>query len=379
MRRASDGVFVGLAALHGAVLVSAPSAPLIAIGIWWNSNTIAHNFIHRPFFRAPTFNVMFSACQSVLTGIPQTLWRERHLAHHAEIPWRARWSAQLAVETALVVGLWIALATVAPAFFLLAYLPGYAMGLALCALQGHYEHAGAVTTSHYGRVYNWLCFNDGYHVEHHAYPGVHWTDLPSRTQPGAPASRWPALVRWIDTSGVDLEALERIVLRSKRLQRFVVAVHRAAFRKLLADLGPIRRVTIVGGGLFPRTAIALHALLPGAALTVIDANAANLDAARAFVEQGDDELRRAIAFMHGRFPIDRTTGVDADLLVVPLAFQGDREAVYAHPPARAVVIHDWLWRRRGRSRVVSVLLLKRLNLVRPATIRKGGPPWPPGL
>jgi hypothetical protein len=28
------------------------------------------------------------------------------------------------------------------------------------------------------------------------------------------------------------------------------------------------------------------------------------------------------------------------------------------------VVHDWLWRPRGRSVVVSLLLLKRLNLVR---------------
>jgi len=27
-------------------------------------------------------------------------------------------------------------------------------------------------------------------------------------------------------------------------------------------------------------------------------------------------------------------------------------------------VHDWLWRPRGRSAVVSPLLLKRLNLVR---------------
>ena len=54
----------------------------------------------------------------------------------------------------------------------------------------------------------------------------------------------------------------------------------------------------------------------------------------------------------------------ADLVVLPLAFDGDRDAIYAHPPAPVVVVHDWIWRRRGEGYVVSFLLLKRLNLVR---------------
>jgi len=29
-----------------------------------------------------------------------------------------------------------------------------------------------------------------------------------------------------------------------------------------------------------------------------------------------------------------------------------------------VIVHDWLWRRRGMSRIVSVGLLKRVNAVR---------------
>lgn len=49
----------------------------------------------------------------------------------------------------------------APAFFVWTYVPGYLAGLLLCAVHGHYEHA-AGTTSHYGRLYNLLCFNDGY-------------------------------------------------------------------------------------------------------------------------------------------------------------------------------------------------------------------------
>src|ERR1700737_3449724 len=101
-----DAVLVLLTTLHAAVLVAWPVAPVISLGVWWNSNTIAHNFIHRPFFRSAALNRLFSAGLSVLLGIPQTLWRERHLAHHAELPWRLRVSRQLVIETALVLGLW---------------------------------------------------------------------------------------------------------------------------------------------------------------------------------------------------------------------------------------------------------------------------------
>lgn len=356
-----DLLFVALAACHGAAVVTVPTVPLIAVGLWWHENTIAHNFIHRPFFRARSLNLIFSACQSVLMGIPQVLWRDRHLAHHADVPWRWRWSPQLLVETALVCGTWAALAAAAPTFFVTVYLPGYLIGLGLCALQGHYEHAGA-TTSHYGRIYNALCFNDGYHVEHHAYPGIHWRALPGRTAPDARASRWPALLRWLDA--VNLDGLERLALGWPLLRRFVLHVHRDAFRALLPQLPPLRRIGVVGGGLFPRTAILLRELVPGAQIVVIDASRRNLDTARPLVDA-------AVEFEHGRFSATDPRR-DFDLIVIPLAFEGDRAAIYRHPPARAVLVHDWFWCRRGRGRLVSTALLKRLNLVERAPEGQSG-------
>jgi fatty acid desaturase len=126
--------------------------------------------------------------------------------------------------------LWTTLLVAAPAFFLSVYLPGYAAGLALCAIQGYYEHARG-TTSHYGRVYNALCFNDGYHAEHHAHPALHWSELPRRQARDGRASRWPPLLRVLDNFA--LEALERSVIRSPWLQTAVLRVHRTAFSDLL--------------------------------------------------------------------------------------------------------------------------------------------------
>jgi len=349
-----DAWFVVLAALHGAVLLLVPAAPVIAIGLWWNANTIAHNFIHRPFFRSEAANAVLSAALSLLLGIPQTLWRDRHLAHHAEVEWRLRLSRRLVFEAALVAMLWIALAWARPQFFVSAYLPGYCIGLGLCWMQGHWEHASGEATSHYGRIYNFLCFNDGYHAEHHADPSRHWSRLADRVLPAAASSRWPALFRWIEVP--PLEILERLVLRSRLLRRFVLRTHRGPFRALLAELPPVQEVGIVGGGLYPRTALILHELLPEAQLTVIDASARNLETAQRHLAPA------ATRFRHERFAAGDAAGFD--LLVIPLCFDGDREAIYRHPPSPAVLVHDWIWRRRGTGAVVSCLLLKRVNLVR---------------
>lgn len=347
-----DALFVALALAHGLALVRFPSIPLIALGLWWNANTIAHNFIHRPFFQSRRLNAIFSIVESLVLGIPQRLWRDRHLAHHAGKPWRWRWSWQLAWETGLVLALGWGLVARAPDFFLTVYLPGWLLGLGLCQLQGHFEHAHG-TASHYGRLYNLLFFNDGYHVEHHARPSEHWRRLPSHKQTGASASRWPAVLRWLEHSNLD--ALERLVLRSQVLQRFVLEKHERAFRALLPELADVRRVGIVGGGIFPRTTLILQRLLPDAHLTIIDASEESLWSARRF-------LNCNVEFIHGFF--DASLPADIDLVVIPLAFIGDRSAIYRCPPAPAVLVHDWIWHRHGRGVVVSLPLLKRLNLVK---------------
>jgi hypothetical protein len=349
----ADALLVALAAVHGLVLIVWPSMPVVAIGVWWNSNTISHNFIHRPFFRSPRLNLLFSWYLSALLGIPQSLWRARHQAHHAGIRRRAQLSPQVMIEVCLVLCLWGTMLATAPAFFLQSYAPGYLIGLALCALHGHYEHARGATVSHYGKLYNLLFFNDGYHIEHHARPGAHWTQLPQRLKPPGPASRWPAVLRWLDA--LTLDALERWALRSRSLQRFLLKSHEQAFRRLLKEAPDIHRVGIVGGGLFPRTLLILERLLPEAELVIIDASGESIRVAREFVN-------RPIECINEWYDPMRHDGFD--LVVIPLAFIGDRARLYRHPAAPAVIIHDWIWRRQGTGVVVSRVLLKRLNLVK---------------
>src|SRR5262245_56620530 len=102
-----DGLLVALALVHGALLLIFPSTWLIALGIWWNSTTVSHNFIHLPFFRSRAGNRLFSAYLTVLLGIPQTLWRDRRFAHHASATWKARLTRPALIEILLMAALWM--------------------------------------------------------------------------------------------------------------------------------------------------------------------------------------------------------------------------------------------------------------------------------
>jgi fatty acid desaturase len=353
-----DALLVGLAVLHGALLLLVPSVPLVALGLWWNANTVSHNFIHLPFFRSRVGNRVFSSYLSLLLGLPQTLWKVKHLAHHRDQ--RFRWTSHRRdwiAEGALVLLFWLAMGVFAPRFLLTVYLPGWLIGLGLCELHGRLEHVRG-TVSHYGWFYNWLFFNDGYHVEHHARPGRHWTTLSdTREASESSVSRWPAVLRWLELAGLD--GLEELVCRSSFLQRLVLETHERALANALSMIPPPRRIAIVGGGLFPRTALVLRKLVPEAKLVLVDTRSDRLERAKAWL---NNEVQSVSAFCTAANLPQLTN--EPDIVVVPLALRGRRDDFYRHPPAGYVLVHDWLWRPRGQSVVISWLLLKRLNLVK---------------
>jgi Fatty acid desaturase len=373
-----DGLLIGLSLGHAALLMTVPSVPMVAIGLWWNANTISHNFVHLPFFRSRSLNAAYSVFLSAVLGVPQSLWRARHLRHHADsrergaaafvvgdgataaIHRRPRSSpagSLLFLEIATIAIVWAASATVAPRAFFLMYLPGWALGLGLCQLQGYLEHAHG-TTSHYGRIYNLAFFNDGYHVEHHQRPGEHWTRIARPGRQAGRSSPWPPVLRWIESlaPAAWLNGLERIVIHSRTLQSFVLTRHERAFRRLLPPSNAIKRATIVGGGLFPRSALVVRRLFPNVSLRIVDSDAGHLDTARRFLSGA------GIEFVHAGY--DPASAADADLVVIPLAFTGDRERIYERPPAPVVLVHDWMWSAKAESARVSWLLCKRLNVVR---------------
>src|SRR6185436_4609742 len=122
-RSRRDALLVFAACAHGLLLLLWPSMLLIALGLWWCANTVSHNFIHLPFFRSRAANNAFSIYLSLLLGFPQTLWRERHLAHHAERKCHFRITTLLFVEAFCVLALWGTIAGLSPRFFLVTYLP----------------------------------------------------------------------------------------------------------------------------------------------------------------------------------------------------------------------------------------------------------------
>ena len=112
--------------------------------------------------------------------------------------------------------------------------------------------------------------------------------------------------------------------------------------------------------MFPRTAILLRKLLPDAEITIVDANEGNLQTARGFLRL-EPQFSQKLRFVHEVF--EPWVVEDADLVVIPLCFIGNRRALYACPPARAVLVHDWIWSKQPASAIVSPWLLKRMNLV----------------
>lgn len=371
MRNARDWPVLGAAAAHGAVLLVLALAGVagvlptivVAVLLAWGANTIAHIHLHTPLFRARAGNRALSLYLSVILGFPQSVWRHRHLRHHAgahasRVP---RPATRALVIEALAFTATLALAfAFAPAFVLGAWLPGIAGGLVLCALQGRMEHARGedAGVSCYGRVHNTLWFNDGFHVEHHRWPGLHWSALPARKLSG-PTSRFgPWLRPLVDVPATLLDRLERLVLHSRWLQRRVVAAHVRATAKLLPELRstqPLGSALIVGGGLFPRTVHVLRELAPDARLDVLDLAPASLALARAHLADPNITWRLG-AWQPG-------DDVMADVVVVPLAYRGDRRALLARERTTKIV-HLWLWNRAPHpSAVVAWWLLKRVVLV----------------
>jgi fatty acid desaturase len=77
------------------------------------------------------------------------------------------------------------LLTISWKWTLACYLPAFYLSFVLVNVQNYYEHYGAEpenryadSVSYYGRIYNLLTFNDGYHQEHHLRPRAHWSRMP---------------------------------------------------------------------------------------------------------------------------------------------------------------------------------------------------------
>lgn len=361
------GTVAVAAPLVAAALVPAPSwgasiplAAVLALVFVWASNTVAHIHLHTPLFTSPAASRAFSFLLTVGLLVPQSVWRSRHLAHHAgaRAAPKSLASPRVLAECLAVLAAGACWALLASDFALRVLAPAWAGAMALSWVSGTYEHrSGGVEiaegVSTYGRGYNVVWFRDGLHAEHHAAPGRHWTELVPR--PGVVESRLPPLLRWLSEPVVPraLCLLERLPLASERLAAWVVARHARALAALVPK-GTVRRVLVVGGGLFPRSVLALREIHGEIDIEVLDRDASHLALAR---EELAARGVHGVTFSHGAYEPARSSGFD--LVVFPLAFVGCR------PEALCPALHhEWLSTRgKGPSARVSVLLFKKARLV----------------
>lgn len=235
-------------------------APLCLFLFWYNGLVASHNFVHTPWFKSDLLNRIYMALNSLNIGLPQIYYRHEHLIHHRYVndrpgadgqtqdptslfaygkngqpeplipycllgPFRSNLldsfraikrkgeAAQLYVELlTCVIGCAVYL-TLSWQYFLFLFIPIFYAGWVLEHLENYYEHFGGIpenrfanSTSYYGRLYNFLFCNEGYHQEHHLRPGVHWSNR-SQTHRELQAEldkadriilRFPPLLGWLD-------------------------------------------------------------------------------------------------------------------------------------------------------------------------------------
>ncbi len=211
---------------------------IYAFSVGWNLNSIAHNFIHNPFFSSDRLNRVMSMVITLALLSPQTMYRYVHLKHHAgnadrpdangvtidplsiyqhgrdgkpepmlsyvfleffrgdapfelarkigeKRPREARaalsefWAVIVVYGALLVFGAFTGRWAYVPLMVVASYL-----GQCVSNLNGYYEHLGgnpdkpiAWGVSTYGWLYNWVFLFNGYHAEHHYRPKVHWTKM----------------------------------------------------------------------------------------------------------------------------------------------------------------------------------------------------------
>jgi fatty acid desaturase len=228
--------FSGFLRAHGPLSTALSYGALGALLVFLNCTNyqcIAHNFIHKPFFRSRVHNRVFAVVNTLGLGAPQSLYRVHHLNHHRygndrkdpdthqtkdrssiyrfsndperpepllsyavlgpmrmglgellEEAKRLRLAGQILVETVALVALVAALFAVDWRGALLFFLPVWYLGQVAAYAENYLEHNHAIpgstrtdSVSCYGALYNLVWFNNGYHQEHHFRPQVHWLDI----------------------------------------------------------------------------------------------------------------------------------------------------------------------------------------------------------
>lgn len=243
-------------------------ATLYALAIGWNQDSVAHNFIHNPFFRAKPLNRLTEYALTLENGVPQTMYRYVHMRHHAgnsdrpdaagrtvdpisiyrhgvdgqaesmlpyvflgfwrdddpftvarEIASKRPQEAARALREFWVMASVYVVLLILRWDFVVVLAPFYYLGQSLSFLIAYYEHLGAdpetpiaAGVSSYDPLYNLLFLNNGYHAEHHYRPQHHWTGMAALRQEiradqvvaGVRVTSWPHPIGFLDPDAAGL-------------------------------------------------------------------------------------------------------------------------------------------------------------------------------
>ena len=206
--------------------------PICLFLFWYNGLVASHSFVHTPWFKSDHLNRLYLALNSINIGLPQIHYAHEHLLHHRygndrpggdgltqdptstfagghqgqhesmlsycffgpfrldlfgsfqEICRRGG-AKQLALESVACLLGFGTLLLLSWHYVVMLLVPVLYLGWVLEHIENYYEHFGgepedryANSTSYYGRLYNALFCNEGYHQEHHLRPNVHWLNRP---------------------------------------------------------------------------------------------------------------------------------------------------------------------------------------------------------
>lgn len=164
-----------------------------------------------------------------------------------------------------------------------------------------------------------------------------------------------------------LDILEKITIKIPFLRDWVLGVHERALYKLLElDLyEPPIRFIVVGGGIFPRTAIILRKLFPDAQIIIQDMNHKSLRCAENYMRNINitDDIIYLNSIYNGTY-IDLTLeNLNSTVVILPLAFRG--KIGIAKPITYKTLKHCWIWDTDPyeKQSLVSYFLLKKIKVL----------------
>lgn len=226
---------------------------------YYNTIVASHNAIHCPFFRDRRLNRAFGVFNSMNLLIPQSIYEAHHYVHHkhnndpirggttldpsstyrygrdgrhehvlkycllgifrgtssayAELVRRGN-LVQFRWEMAAIIVIIAAWLAVNPSAVLLGIVPMFYCSWFLTHVENYYDHYRARdadnplanSVSYYGRIFNFLYCNEGFHQEHHMAPHVHWTERGRLSEKfsarlrdeGSPPARYISLLGFLE-------------------------------------------------------------------------------------------------------------------------------------------------------------------------------------